>query len=401
MPPRHSLTTATTSTDTTSTTATTTVAVLADDLTSAADGAAPFRRAGHRALVRFAAPVAGEAGRSDDGPDDGVTAVDLGTRVVDERTAEARTRAAARAYAGAGLLVKTVDSTLRGHVAAELRAALAGSGRRVAIVAPAFPAEGRTTVDGVQYVHGVRVDESAFARDPAHPVGTADLALLLPGAVPFAPGDDPARLAAGGVFVASAVTDADLDALVAAVPRPGEVLWVGSPGLADALARRHPRTPGAAPRPALPAARRPLAVVGSAHPASRRQLAAVRAAGEDDRGTVLHTPDERTEDPGPLLRRLVDESCAAVREGRADGLVLTGGETAAAVLGALGATGIELYDEPEPGIARGTLHTDRGAAPGIPVLVKAGGFGDDATLVRLTRLLRHPGHPRTPLTLEG
>ncbi|WP_370415214.1 four-carbon acid sugar kinase family protein [Streptomyces fradiae] len=391
-----------------------TVVVLADDLTSAADGAAPFRRAGHRALVLFQPPA--RLG-------DGVTAVDLGTRLAarpDE--AAARMRRAAGAYAGADLLIKTVDSTLRGHVAAELRGALAGSGRRAAILAPAFPTEGRTTVAGVQYVDGVRVDESAFARDPAHPVRTADLARLLPEAVLLEPGalaELPRLVAKGGVFVCSARTDADLDAVVAAVPRPEEVLWVGSPGLADALARHHPRTP-AAPRPELPPVHRPLAVVGSANPASRRQLAALRAVA----GAAVHTPEERGPEPGVLLHALVEEARRTVAEARADGLVLTGGETAAAVLGALGATGIELYDEPEPGIARGTLYGVRppggadgwvdwadpgerraggwsagepdGGAPGpsphpgpsgLPVLVKAGGFGDDGTLVRLTALL--------------
>ncbi|MFF0436408.1 four-carbon acid sugar kinase family protein [Streptomyces sp. NPDC004327] len=351
-----------------------TVVVLADDLTSAADGAAPFRRSGHRARVLLDPTPA---------PGEGVTAVDLGTRITGATEAAARTRRAARAYAGADLLLKTVDSTLRGHVAAELRAALAGSGRRAAILAPAFPAEGRTTVGGVQYVRGVRVDASEFARDPAHPVRSADLARVLPEAVLLEPGalaDLPQLVERGGVFVCSAATDADLDALVAALPRPGDALWAGSPGLADALARACPRDP-AAPLPELPPVHRPLAVVGSANPASRRQLAALRPVG----AAAVHTPEERAADPAALLGRLTEEARERVRDGHADGLVLTGGETAAAVLGALGATGIELYDEPEPGIARGTLHGP--GVPRLPVLVKAGGFGDDGTLVRLRALL--------------
>ncbi|MFD0372371.1 four-carbon acid sugar kinase family protein [Streptomyces sp. NPDC127114] len=391
-----------------------TVAVLADDLTSAADGAAPFRRTGHRAVVLcepLAGPTAGPtagplagptAGPLAAPPGEGVTAVDLGTRLVDAAEAAARTRRAAGAYAGADLLIKTVDSTLRGHVAAELRAALAGSGRRAAIVAPAFPAEGRTTVDGVQYVRGVRVDESEFARDPAHPVRTSDLARILPEAVLVGAEELPGAVAKGGVLVCSAVSDAELDAIVAAVPTPEQVLWVGSPGLADALARRHPRGQAAAP-PELPPVRSPLTVVGSANPASRRQLAALRARFTDP-VAVLHTPEERGTDPAALLARLVEEVRRAVAEGRADGLVLTGGETAAAVLGALGADGIELYDEPEPGIARGTLHAPAAPAASaggsatpaplpapVPVLVKAGGFGDDDALVRLHALLTAGG----------
>ncbi|MFI8965233.1 four-carbon acid sugar kinase family protein [Streptomyces sp. NPDC053493] len=404
-----------------------TVVILADDLTSAADGAAPFRRSGHRALVLFdggggsagsardagsagSVSSAEDAGSAEDGAgawgaedgagaayEGGVTAVDLGTRVVDVTEADARTERAARAYAGADLLLKTVDSTLRGHVAAELRAALAGSGRRAAILAPAFPGEGRTTVRGVQYVRGVRVDASEFARDPAHPVRTADLARLLPEALVVEPDRlaDLAGLVEGGVggpgrvLACSAATEADLDAVVAAVPRPEDVLWAGSPGLAGALARRHTRHP-ADPLPELPAARRPLAVVGSANPASRRQLAALRHATSGPAVAALHTPEERDHDPAVPLRRLVEEVTRTTAAGLADGLVLTGGETAAAVLGALGATGIELHDEPEPGIARGTLHGP--AVPRLPVLVKAGGFGDDGTLVRLHALLTRGAH---------
>ncbi|MER8043883.1 four-carbon acid sugar kinase family protein [Streptomyces sp. NPDC094032] len=378
-----------------------TVVVLADDLTSAADGAVPFRRSGHPALVLFEPPKAPGGGGGF--TDVGVTAVDLGTRLVDATEAADRTRRAAEAYAGAGLLLKTVDSTLRGHVAAELRAALAGSGRRAAVVAPAFPAEGRTTVRGVQYVRGVRVDASEFARDPAHPVRTADLTRLLPESTVVEPERLAELLPHGGVFVCSAATDEELDAVAAAVPRPEDVLWVGSPGLAAALARRHGRDP-AADFPELPPVRRPLAVVGSANPASRRQLAALYersgaegAVADDPAAAVaalsassapllaVHTPDARGADPAALTRRLAEAAAEAVGKGLADGLVLTGGETAAAVLRALGATGIELYDEPEPGIARGTLHGP--TAPRLPVLIKAGGFGDDTTLVRLCGLL--------------
>ncbi|MFF8809530.1 four-carbon acid sugar kinase family protein [Streptomyces omiyaensis] len=383
------------------------VAVLADDLTSAGDGAAPFRRAGLPARVLLSGgPLAGH------GREDGVLAVDLGSRLLDEAGAARRTREAARALSGAGLLLKTVDSTLRGHVAAELHAAREGSGRRAVVIAPAFPAEGRTTLEGVQYVRGVRVDESEFARDPAHPVRTADLARLLPDAVPVAPGRTgllPELLARGGLFACSAATDADLDRIVAAVPDHRAVLWVGSPGLAAALARHHALPGSVGPAGELPLARRPLTVVGSANPATRRQLAllaaepgavcadtdgtadtAARLLAADAPVRILHTPHERR--PGPAGSTRLLAASVAELAGRApfDGLVLTGGETAEAVLRALGAHGIDLHDEPEPGVARGTL-TGPAGAPRVPVVVKAGGFGDERALLRLHALLT--GHP--------
>ncbi|NXY98247.1 four-carbon acid sugar kinase family protein [Streptomyces sp. BR123] len=379
------------------------IAVLADDLTSAGDGAAPFRRTGHDARILFRLPEAA-AGRTR-----GVTAVDLGTRVTGEETAAARTRRAARLFADAAVLLKTVDSTLRGHVAAEIRAARSGSGRRAVIVAPAFPAEGRVTVDGVQYVRGIPVHESEFARDPAHPVRCSDLGQLLPDAVPVGPdgaAELPRLIGAGAVVAYSARQDADLDLLIASVPRLDEVLWVGSPGLAAALARHCTRAAAAPPTPAPAPARRPLIVVGSANPATRRQLALLRdrvdvhavTATDDPAAAVadlnrmtapvltLHTPDERrSRDTARALGRSMAEAVRRlIEEARVDALVLTGGETAAEVLDALGAVGITLADEPEPGVARGTLL----GRPALPVLIKAGGFGDDATLVRLCHLVR-------------
>ncbi|MGW0465987.1 four-carbon acid sugar kinase family protein [Streptomyces sp. NPDC003027] len=376
------------------------IAVLADDLTSAGDGAAPFRRGGHRARVLLSTPVTGAEAVG------GVVAVDLGSRLLGQAEAVVETRRAAQAYAGADLLIKTVDSTLRGHVAAEIRAAHAGSRRRAVVIAPAFPAEGRTTVRGVQHVHGVPVHESAFGRDPAHPVTSSDLTRLLPEAALLEPDQLdrlPELVDRGRLLVCSATTDGDLDRVVCAVPEVGDVLWVGSPGLAAALARHHTRT-AAATAVALPAARRPLVVVGSANPATRRQLDRLRgrpdvaavatgdplAAVEALRRTaaavrVVHTPDARGEAtaPGSLTRDLALVAGRLVADGLVDGLVLTGGETAVTVLRGLGATGIDLYDEPEPGIARGTLL----GTPSIPVLIKAGGFGDEGTLDRLCRLL--------------
>lgn len=378
--------------------------ILADDLTSAGDGAAPFRRNGHEARILLSTPAAELPPRT------GVTAVDLGTRLLDEDAAATCTGRAARRFAGSVLLFKTVDSTLRGHVAAELRAAWAGSRRRAVILAPAFPAEGRVTAEAVQYVRGVPVHESEFARDPVHPVRCSDLTTVFPDAVAVGPdraAELPGLIRRGALIVCSAATDGDLGRLVAAVPRLDDVLWVGSPGLAASLARRCAREAGPVPPPPAPV-RRPLVVVGSAHPATRRQLAALRArpdvrgvtVGNDPAPAVealrtlaapvltVQTPDERH---APRTARALARSLAAVvrtlaAERLVDALVVTGGETAASVFQALGIDGIDLLDEPEPGVARGTPL----GSSSLPVLIKAGGFGDDEMLLRLCRLMRQP-----------
>ncbi len=65
---------------------------------------------------------------------------------------------------------------------------------------------------------------------------------------------------------------------------------------------------------------------------------------------------------------------------RISGLVLTGGDTAMAVMDAIGAEGIRLEDEVESGIAVGVVLG--GAWRGLRVVTKAGAFGDELSLAR-------------------
>ena len=71
-------------------------------------------------------------------------------------------------------------------------------------------------------------------------------------------------------------------------------------------------------------------------------------------------------------------------------LFATGGETALALLNALGVNGIRLLDEIEPGVPLGLT---RGALS-VPVVTKAGAFGDAGTLERCLSHLRRLRQPR-------
>lgn len=391
------------------------IALVADDLTSAADGAAPFRAVGFPARIGLGGPASDPA---DATLPVGVTAVDVDTRGGPAALSGARTARAMTRLAGADVLVKTMDSTVRGHLAVELAAALSASGRATAVIAPAFPAEGRTTVGGIQLLDGVPVHDTAFARDPGHPVRTADLTALVPGAVRVgrAPGSGLAGLLGRTRYlVADASHDRDLDRIVAAVPDPGQVLWVGSPGLAEALARRFAPYAGP-PSGAEPGCRgdRVLVVVGSLHPASWAQAARLGpggAGGPDALVTVPPDPPDECADEvvAQAERRLAERGVAVLHGPRRpaagsvpaalaevaarldarrafDALVLTGGETARAVLRALGARTIQLAGQSQPGIPLGRL--DRPSP--LPVALKAGGFGDRDALARLVDLFTGP-----------
>ena len=127
------------------------LAIVADDLTGACDAAAPFAARGLPTTVLLEPPMPTPAG-----DEVAVLAIDADSRRVGRRAAAARTTAAVRAARAAGMAVlfKKVDSTLRGHVAAELAACQRAWGTPLAVLCPAFPAVGRWVQGGRVLVDG-------------------------------------------------------------------------------------------------------------------------------------------------------------------------------------------------------------------------------------------------------
>src|SRR5215212_7213695 len=122
--------------------------VVADDLTGAADSGVAFAEAG--GPVRLLLTPVTSPGRAPGA----VTVVDMATRQLSELDARERTRALADRLGRDDVVFKKVDSILRGHIAAEVAELRDRLSDRLVVVAPAFPAAGRTTVGAVQHVHG-------------------------------------------------------------------------------------------------------------------------------------------------------------------------------------------------------------------------------------------------------
>jgi D-threonate/D-erythronate kinase len=382
------------------------IGVVADDLTGAADSGVQFARAGHRAAVIFL----GEKRA----PSDGLAAVvvDTDSRSLGDRAARKRVAEAVGSVGEARILLKKIDSTLRGPVAAELDAALEASERRVAVVAPAFPEARRTTVGGTQLVDRTPVHETEFADDPRTPVTASHVPTLLRdgglGEVRTLGAGDLADVSTvedalrARWVVADATTDADLDALVrkvaVATGEVSSVLWAGSAGLAAALGRAYP---GQGESREILAVGRVVVVVGSASGVAREQVRALvgggrvtevvlgrdalRVAASTLKGgsSVVLRPGERRVDPSEVVGGLAEVVVGLSRRDLFEALVLTGGETAVTVARGLGARGILLGGEVEPGVPLGTLI----GARAYPVVTKAGGFGGPETLRAAWRLL--------------
>jgi uncharacterized protein YgbK (DUF1537 family) len=329
-------------------------------------------------------------------------------------------------------------------VAAELAttfrasADLPGGEAPLVILAPAFPGTGRTTRDGRVLVSGVPLEESEVWQKsgmtgPADPVAMLRQAGLAAEPVLLATIRGGAQdlqvtlsdLISRGVQVA--VCDAEQEDDLRRIAQAGAklrwpVIWVGSGGLARHLPAAlglRPK-PGAESRPPLPDGPI-LALVGSRSTIAREQarllgeeegvatfeldvdlllggaedpkwmraaadLRRALAAGQD---AVLVTQLGSTIDLeiGPAVADALGRFATASAD-QVGGLIATGGDIARAVLGSLGAGGLHLLGEVEPGVPIGLADARRP----LPVVTKAGAFGTPETLQRsraaLKRLIR-------------
>ena len=424
------------------------IVIIADDLTGATDSAAACAEYGMKTMVLLA------KGEYDDPTSTNaeVVAIDANTRCCTADQAALITEKLVQRYGKPGeaadqpLLLKKVDSTLRGHLAVELAAALkarrdlAFGGEKVVVMfAPAFPAQGRTTAQGRQMLHGIPLEETDFGRgEQVHlrssitdilgeaglSCGVVDIATVRSGVRSL----ETAMIQLADtvdLIVCDALNDEDLRLVASASLALGpQIVWAGSAG----LARQMPSAAGLVAgtdslNPAFKLVQRQgatLFVVGSLANASREQARVLAAApnvktlnpelsallneqspesGEYAKAAVeaLHHgndvlllvdfPDRYTsEQSNSVMRSLarIVQPCSDL----VGALVATGGETARTVLDAWGVNRLRLLGEIEPGLP---CSMTEGWSRDIPVLTKAGGFGTPETFLRCREFLQATG----------
>lgn len=399
--------------------------IVADDLTGALDTAACYAAAGYSTVL----PLGGAAPVQCD-----VLTVSTESRDLPVEQAAARVRDAVcglRDGCAPRWWYKKIDSALRGHPAEELEAMLDVLPHGPVIATPALPGEGRTVRGGVLSIRGVELAGTTLGRgktssrlrdcfaNPAQ-LGVRDLLLATlrePEAALVA------AIAASGeaILLADAETDADLDVLARTFVAIGGRVACGSAGLARSLAAALPIEAHADREPLPPFRGRPILVVaGSQHEAAARQLdhAAAHAGMSVVRPAAIGaeaTPEVIAAAAEALLAQLrsgrhvaittagmpdspsgnraVAATLAAVaaspgiREA-VEGMVLTGGDVAAAVCAAHEFTEIHLKGEVMPLIPWG-IATGAPAEP-LPMATKAGSFGPDETITRCISALAAP-----------
>ncbi|WP_027801921.1 four-carbon acid sugar kinase family protein [Paraburkholderia dilworthii] len=412
------------------------ILIIADDLSGAADCAIGFASAGHRTVVTLDVPAHGLDARAAD-----VIAADTDTRRLTPSEAAQRSAAAWQTLREPGRrLYKKIDSTLRGNWAAEVAALQPLAG--LAIVAPAFPATGRTLRGGRVFVHGEpleatdtwKLDNPDRAADLHTMLAEAGLSTAQLEVDALREGADTlaariAAVAASGAqaLVVDAETRQDLLMLAQVTTQMNDALfWVGSGGLAREIAGLEDlfevRAAAQTQRASQPRDENApvLVLVGSLSAVSERQCAMLRErAGmaeltvppamlrEGERhagwsawrariGEVLATRADlllrigRDDAFDPAEGALLSTALAALVKphfGALGGLIATGGETARAMLSAVGIGGVELIEEIEPGVAIGKPLEVRVGQPHLRIVTKAGAFGTDQALFAAWRYL--------------
>ena len=365
--------------------------ILADDFTGACDAAAGFARS-RATLVVHGLPVRWPSAA--DGIE--VLGVDMDLRERSNADAEAVTREAAWQLSSTQVFLK-IDSTLRGPIAGLVAGALMGSARQVAVIAPAFPEQGRLMRAGCVVVDG----EPGASLTQA--LGMDHTALL---GANFAHSAEDIELAvehARNRGARHVVVDADgietLRSVAIAWRRHAtEWLLVGSAGLARQVAgsanqpNRETLTPSQGPI---------LVVAGSPAAATQAQIERLRGLGPSvlvgvglpvpRRPAGLHevivvcTAPATERDSGENARAVAQAIGAWADAFQPGAVVLAGGATARLVCERLGALGVRLQGELQPGIAHGLLQG--GLWDGVRVVTKAGGFGTPETLLDVVQAL--------------
>jgi uncharacterized protein YgbK (DUF1537 family) len=376
------------------------VRIVADDLTGAADAAAPFATA-DAPIPLLLGPAAWPGSAA-------VVAIDANTRELEEEAAAAVVAGIVQRCRPRHGLLKKIDSLLRGNTGAELAALQRCFPQRLMVVAPAFPAMRRVTVEGVQHVDGRRLEPRIDVRLGGRlRVRLVNLATVRSAPTVLARHLEAARVS-GAAAICDAATDRDLDAIVEAGRQAAhDTIWAGAAGLAAALARVRGRT--TAHRPDLErVGGAHLALVGSTAEAARRQVAALGDAGVQIltlSGAMLAAsrPAELASVAADITDRMTREGSLAVTvagppmdgherriahalaevtadaASRSSLVILTGGATARAALDRWRSSAVSLHGELEMGVVLG-----RPLGAIRPwVVTKAGSFGEDNVLVRI------------------
>ncbi|MBX3062728.1 MAG: four-carbon acid sugar kinase family protein [Anaerolineae bacterium] len=417
------------------------IGVVADDITGANDIGIMFAKSGYLAHVYRYDSIEGVDLAVPD-----VCIIDTNSRLDPAAVAYNKVYAATKALQQAGCqqFHNKTCSVFRGNIGAEFDAMLDALGQEFAVVILGFPKNGRITVDGIHYVHGVRLEESEFQRDPVHPMRQSNLVDILQAQTKRRVGLINAETIRQGKlrptleqmrsdynYVILDVADQQMLTTIAVAVYDYPVLC-GSSAIAEALPAHWQKSHNAQTIPIPPSTGAGvLCAAGSLMPQTAAQVDFLQKQGVP---TFTLNPLRLFSDQAQELNALVDKLVATLNEGkdvlfhpestpeivdemrsvgaerglslaevsrlvstaiaevvamtikrtRVNRLLIAGGETSAAVCQRLGIKGLQIYEEIQPGLP---ICLSLEAPPTLLVL-KSGSFGSSDFFAKAIQRLK-------------
>ncbi|PKO14434.1 MAG: hypothetical protein CVU39_14360 [Chloroflexi bacterium HGW-Chloroflexi-10] len=375
------------------------IGLIADDFTGAMDSGAQFANSAISINLRF-----------DGTPDAEVEIVNTGSREVALDVAVSRVTAVCRLLKNRKLY-KKIDSTMRGHIAAEINAVLKASAYTRAVICPAIPKLGRVVRNGCLFVNDVPLEQTAFKYDPVYPALTSCMTELLGCPVSYIPlevvrtseTDLVNRIVTSSeaLVIVDAETDFDLQVIARAIEASG-ALPCGALGLAHAYMQAL-RMPSAPKQEFKLEEGLRLVVVGSANKISLQQIdllenrkdvitvrldAKIEPFLQKTYGILrLLKPSHRVlvlcaEQTETLLtpdwlnfgKKVSEIGLHIIRELPVEAVLIIGGETALHFGEIATLESIQILGEAVPGVPYGRIRGGR--LDGQLLISKAGGFGN-------------------------
>ena len=325
-------------------------------------------------------------------------------------------------------IYKKVDSTLRGNIASEIKAASEIFGSEAIIFAPAYPENKRKVIDGELLVNGIRVSDTEIAEDPKTPVHESNIKKLLQAGLKkeiVHYNLDEIRkenisIMNGGIYTFDTEIEEDFQYIIKAANESGmKILWCGSAGFANSIINYT--------LPSKPV----LGIIGSVSDVTREQVKFALAKGcslvkldmasvlenndvssyiddavkyiEDGRDTLVVSALKREdydltvekgkgigllpEDVSKFTQSILGKITLEVLKSiKISGLFLTGGDTAIGVMKSLQANSAEILFELMPGIP--LIRINGGMCENLKAVTKAGAFGNSDALYYSIRKLK-------------
>jgi uncharacterized protein YgbK (DUF1537 family) len=380
------------------------VLIVADDLTGAMDSAVPFASRGLRVKV-----IPSPEKQPSTVLEAEVIAIATNTRHSPPDEAAATVERVARQALSyqPEIVIKKVDSTLRGRIAEECRAMSDALGKESLIVCPAVPSQQRSVINGEIHLGEIPLRKTAFASDIRSPAPAVPMEQLFQkqfGGWDIFSGK--AAVAARGnqinhrqsIIIFDARTDGDIRAVInnRRSQLEGDLL-IGASGLTEAVAQVLLGSVRPGNKGDVSSAGKFLFVLGSAALETARQLDtlsknhavslheltdaeplnATTAASLDVKSTifVLKAPDREQSgqlDSGAVLYALAISAAHLISRFNISNMLLTGGDTCEATLAQLSVEAVTVQGEIQPGTVYGNAETAEGK---INLVTKAGGFG--------------------------